>query len=91
MSAARAAHIDRPSREVRGRKRELYRERCKDSDGNTYCVIVWQMFRGLAVTSYTLEDGTPAKYIDGCKFEIVSTGKVISRCDEPAPEGLVLS
>lgn len=87
MSAARVAQIDPSSRPLRGRKRELYRERCEDSDGKLYCVIVWQMFRGLDVTSYTLEDGTPVKYIDGCEFEIVSTGKVISRCDEPDREG----
>jgi len=87
MSVARAAQIEPPSGQVRGRKRELYRERCEDSDGNIYCVIVWQMFRGLDVTSYTLEDGSLVKYIDGCEFEIVSTGKIISRCDEPAPEG----
>jgi hypothetical protein len=87
MSAARVAQLEPPSHHVRGRKRELYRERCNDRDGNIYCVIVWQMFRGLAVTSYTLADGSPVKYIDGCQFEIVSTGKIISRCDEPDPEG----
>ncbi|SEG59408.1 hypothetical protein [Bosea lathyri] len=86
MRAERVEHVQPASRPVRGRKRELYRERCEDSDGNIYCVIVWQMFRGLDVTSYTLEDGSPVKYIDGCEFEIVSTGKIISRCDEPDAE-----
>jgi hypothetical protein len=86
MRAERVAHIEPPSRQVRGRQRELYRERCEDSDGNIYSVIVWQMFRGLDATSYMLEDGSPVKYIDGCEFEIVSTGKIISRCDEPDAE-----
>jgi len=86
MRAERIAQVAAPTRPVRGRKRELYRERCEDSDGNSYCVIVWQKFRGLDVTSYTLEDGSPVNYVDGCEFEIAATKTIITRCADPVEE-----
>jgi hypothetical protein len=60
--------------------RELYREACEDDDGNRYTVVVWQPYPGLSLTDYTLEDGTPVKFIDGCQFEIASSGTTIYRC-----------
>ncbi|WP_066474034.1 hypothetical protein [Bosea sp. WAO] len=59
---------------------ELYRELCQDEDGNRYAVIVWLVFPNLNVTSYALEDGTPVTYLDECRFEIASTGTVVTRC-----------
>ncbi len=63
-------------------KRELYRERCQDEDGNRYAVVVWRDWPGLPTTSYSLEDGTPVHYDNECYFTIVPTGKVLSRCDD---------
>ena len=62
-------------------KRALYTEQCRDEDGNRYAVVVWRDWPGLAVTSYTLEDGTPVRYEDECFFTIVPTGKVLNRCE----------
>lgn len=60
---------------------ELYREACQDEDGNRYTVIVSTPFPTLATTSYALEDGTPVRFVDDCLFEIVPTGKIVSRCE----------
>lgn len=60
--------------------RELYREACEDDEGNRYSVIVWRPYPGLSQTDYTLDNGTPVKYVDGRQFEIVTTGTLISRC-----------
>lgn len=62
-------------------KRELYRERCKDEDGNRYNVIVWRDYPGTSLTSYTLEDGTPVHYEDECYFLIEPTRRLLTRCD----------
>jgi hypothetical protein len=59
---------------------ELYREECEDDDGNRYTVIVWRPFPGLSLTDYTLDDGTPVKFVDNRHFEIGTTGTLISRC-----------
>lgn len=61
--------------------RELYREACKDEDGNPYTVIVYRPFPHLSVTDYALEDGTPVRFIDDCLFEIESTGLTLTRCE----------
>lgn len=61
-------------------KGEVYREICQDEDGNRYTVIVWRDLPGSA-TSYTLDDGTPVHYEDGCVFALPS-GKMISRCED---------
>ncbi|SEG10180.1 hypothetical protein [Bosea lathyri] len=66
--------------------RELYREHCQDEEGNPYVVIVWQERPGLGITTYTLEDGSPVTYEDGCDFQIVATGKFITRCEDPDAE-----
>lgn len=63
-------------------RRELYRERCKDEDGNRYTVIVWRETPGTNLTSYTLEDGTPVRYEDECYFLIEPTRKLLTRCDD---------
>ncbi|WID98411.1 hypothetical protein QO058_09320 [Bosea vestrisii] len=59
---------------------ELYRELCEDEDGNRYTVIVSRPFPGLTVTRYALDDGSPVRFIDDCLFEIVSTGRTLTRC-----------
>ena len=60
-------------------KRELYRERCKDDFDNHY-VVIWRDWPGLAMTSYTLADGTPVHYDDECTCSLPS-GMLISRCE----------
>ncbi len=70
-----------PPRRHSAVKRELYRERCKDEDGNRYTVIVWRDYPGTSLTSYTLEDGTPVRYEDECYFATL-TGKMLTRCDD---------
>ncbi|MGO4171529.1 hypothetical protein [Bosea sp. TAF32] len=60
------------------RKRELYRERCKDEFDNHYVVIVWRDWLGVAMTSYTLKDGTPVHYEDERRFSL-SSGKILIR------------
>lgn len=70
-----------PARPRHPQKRELYRERCRDEDGNLYIVIVWRNSPGLAATSYTLPDGTPVHYEDECVFSLPG-GKLISRCED---------
>lgn len=62
-------------------RRELYRERCKDEEGNRLVVIVWQNKPGLSTVSYTLEDGTPVHYEDECYFATPS-GKMFTRCED---------
>jgi len=61
-------------------RRELYRERCQDEDGNCYTVVVYRPFPQLSVTEYALEDGTLVRFVDDCLFEIESTGRVLTRC-----------
>jgi hypothetical protein len=61
--------------------RELYRENCQDEDGKPYCVIVWQAKPGARATAYTLVDGSPVTFVSDCEFEIMDTGKIISRCE----------
>lgn len=60
---------------------ELYREDCQDEDGNRYTVIVSALFPNLSATSYALEDGTPVRFVDDCLFEIVPTGRTLTRCE----------
>ena len=60
---------------------ELYREACQDEDGNRYTVIVSALFPNLSTTSYALEDGTPVRFVDDCLFEIVPTGRTLTRCE----------
>ncbi len=55
-----------PPRRHSAVRRDLYRERCKDEDGNRYNVIVWRDYPGTSLTSYTLEDGTPVHGEDEC-------------------------
>ncbi|PTM40945.1 hypothetical protein C8D03_2478 [Bosea sp. 124] len=62
-------------------KRALYSESCRDEEGNPFNVVVWREWPGLSTTSYTLEDGTPVQYEDECVFRIVTTGKLLTRCD----------
>lgn len=64
------------------RQRELYRERCRDDDGQIRIVIVWRAYPGLGLTYYSLEDGTPVHFEDDCVFTIVPTGEHLSRCEE---------
>ncbi len=61
-------------------RRELYRERCQDEDGNRYTVIVYRPHPDLSITDYELEDGTPVRFIDDCLFEIEPTGRTLTRC-----------
>lgn len=63
-------------------RRELYRERCKDGDGNRYTVIVWRETPDTSLTSYSLEDGTPVHYEDECYFLIEPTRQMLTRCDD---------
>jgi len=63
-------------------RRELYREACQDEDGNRYTVVVYRPFPHLSITDYALEDGTPVRFIDDCLFEIESTGRVLTRCEQ---------
>lgn len=60
---------------------ELYREACQDEDGNRYTVIVSALFPNLSTTRYALEDGTPVRFVDDCLFEIVPTGRTLTRCE----------
>ena len=62
-------------------RRELYREKCQDEDGNRFTVIVWQNKPGLSTVSYSLADGTPVHYEDECYFA-TPTGKLLTRCPE---------
>ncbi len=62
-------------------RRELYRERCQDEDGNRFVVIVWQNKPGLSTVSCSLEDGTPLHYEDKCYFATLS-GKMLTRCED---------
>jgi hypothetical protein len=59
--------------------REVYRERCQDEDGNRYTVIV--LADEIGVTTYQLDDGSPVRFIDDCEFEVIATGKFLSRCE----------
>ena len=61
---------------------ELYREPCQDEDGNRYTVIVSAPFPNLSMTSYALEDGTPVRFLDDCLFEIIPTGRTLTRCEQ---------
>lgn len=58
---------------------ELYREACEDAEGSRYTVIVWRAVPGLFPTSYTLDDGSPVKFVDDREFEIIGTGTHITR------------
>lgn len=58
---------------------ELCREACEDAKGNRYSVIVWRAVPGLFPTTYTLDDGSPVKFVDDCVFEIIGTGTYITR------------
>lgn len=71
-----------PPRRHSAVKRELYRERCNDEEGNRYTVIVWRDWPGTSSTSYSLEDGTPVHYEDECNFLIEPTQKLLTRCDD---------
>lgn len=62
-------------------KRELYRERCQDEDGNRFTVIVWRDWPGLSAVSYTLDDGTPLHYEDECYLALPG-GKMLTRCGD---------
>ncbi|POR52376.1 hypothetical protein [Bosea psychrotolerans] len=59
--------------------REVYRERCQDEDGNRYTVIV--LNDEIGVTTYRLDDGSPVRSVDDCEFEVMATGKFLSRCE----------
>lgn len=59
---------------------ELYREQCEDADGNPYTVIVWRLIPGIGSVQYTLDDGSPVKFVDDCLFQVVETGTFITRC-----------
>lgn len=81
-------------RETPGRPRELYRELCRDEDGNRYIVIVWRSYPGLPITYYTLDDGTPVHFDDGRIYTIVPTGEQLTQCEDElrisaAPPGTV--
>lgn len=58
---------------------ELRREICDDDEGNAYTVIAWRPYPGLALTEYTLDNGSPVKHVDDSFFEIVSTKQLINR------------
>jgi len=60
--------------------REVYRERCQDEDGNRYTVIV--LNDGIGVTTYRLDDGSPVRFVDDCEFEVIATGRFLSRCED---------
>lgn len=62
-------------------RRELYRERCQDDDGNRFVDIVWQNKPGLWTVSYSFEDGTPVHYEDEC-YCTMPSGKMLTRCPE---------
>lgn len=79
MVAMQVAHPT--PRRLQTTRRELYREQCKDEDGNRIVVIVWQNKPGLSTVSYSLEDGTPVHYEDQCFFATPS-GKMLTRCDD---------
>jgi hypothetical protein len=70
-------HQKRPGSHI---SREIYRERCRDEEGKRYSVIVYE--DEIGITTYRLEDGTEVRYVDGCEFEIVERGKIISRCED---------
>lgn len=54
---------------------ELYREQCRDDDGNRYIAMVWRSHPDLATTFYTREDGTPVHFEGDCVIPIVPTGE----------------
>ncbi|RDJ20134.1 hypothetical protein DWF00_16625 [Bosea caraganae] len=60
--------------------RELYREQCEDAEGNRYTVIAWRPFPGLDLVEFTLDDGSPVKFVDDCLFQVAETGTFITRC-----------
>lgn len=74
-ACARAPHPITPF------SRERYRENCIDEDGHQFCVIVWEANPLTHATAYTLLDGSPVRYVSNCEFEIVASGKLISRCE----------
>lgn len=61
-------------------KRALCTERCQDTAGRHFNVIVWRDWPGPSITSYSLEDGTPVEYHDECYFKLPS-GKTLTRCE----------
>ncbi len=77
MVASQDSVAPQPSRN----RREFYRERCQDEDGNRFIVIVWQNKPSLSTVSYSLEDGTPLHYEDECYFA-TPTGKMLTRCED---------
>lgn len=72
--------VDPRQHEFQLEPQELYREACEDDEFNHYTVIVWRPIAGLSATDYTLDDGTPVKFVDNCIFEIVDTRVLITRC-----------
>ena len=71
----RTDHHLRPRRR---QAREVYRELCQDEDGNRDTVIVLEDTIG--INTYRLEDGRAVWFIDGCEFETIQTGLMLSRC-----------
>ena len=69
-------HQKRPGTHI---PREVYRERCKDADGNRYSVVVYEDEVG--ITTYLLDNGMQVAFVDDCEFEIVETGTILSRCE----------
>lgn len=76
----RKRRVDPRQHELQLDPTEIRREACEDAEGNPYTVIVWRPVAGLSLTDYTLDDGSPVKFVDDCVFEIERTGTFITRC-----------
>jgi hypothetical protein len=73
--------------------KKLYLVICEDEAGDRHAVVVW-LKRGMfwwlrsrdkperGVTYYTLIDGSPVEFVDDHTFEIVDSGKLITRCKD---------
>jgi hypothetical protein len=80
ITSRRGRRKDHRQTELKLEPEELYREACEDEGGRRYIVIVWRPIPGLSLTEYTLEDGSPVKFVDDCLFQVVDTGAFITRC-----------
>ena len=52
---------------------------CRDDDGNSVTILVWQVYPGLPLTRYTLMDRTPVEIVSDCEF-LLPSGRSMFRC-----------
>ena len=78
VKCRRARPVIRSGRIV-SHPQELYREACEDAEGSRYTVIAWRAVPGLFPPTYTLDDGSPVKFVDYWTFKIIGTGTYITR------------